>query len=134
MGIPVGIALGLHPGVATVFGIAGNLVQVPLVMAIIAMLRKLALRFHYAARVLGWLDRLAERKAESVRRYGWLGISMLVGIPIPGTGIWTGAVLASMLRMPPVLALIALGLGVVFAGLLVGAVSAGAFETVEMIW
>lgn len=132
LGIPVGIASGLKPGVAILLGIAGNLVQVPLVIFFMYMLRRMSQQVPWAA---GWLDRMdraTEKHHATVQRYGWLGLALLVGIPFPGTGIWSGAALGNLFRMPFALTALALALGVAISGMLMGAVSTGAFAMIQL--
>lgn len=132
LGIPAGMGWGLSPGVAIGLGIAGNLFQVPLVLFFMHTLRRIGQQVGFVARWLESVDKTAEKYSHVVRRYGWLGLAVLVGIPIPGTGIWTGAALAILFRMPHYLAAISLGLGIVISGLLVGAVATGAFAMIRL--
>lgn len=133
IGIPMGIYNGLTPATSIGLGVLGNLVQVPLVIFLMHMLRRLAQQFKWAARWLSKIDRSAERHHAKVRRYGWLGIALFVGIPIPGTGLWSGAAITTLMRMPLYLTAIALSLGIVVSGLLVGAVSSGAFTVIRLL-
>jgi uncharacterized membrane protein len=125
VGIPVGIAAGMEPLAAISWGILGNLIQVPLSVLLLLGLRRLSARFGLVSRFSAYLDAVAERNHEKAKRYGWLGVTLLVGIPIPGTGLWTGAALSAIMRLPLRTTLMALSLGVVMAGLLVGALSTG---------
>jgi len=132
VGIPVGIVSGLSPGWAIALGIAGNALQVPLIIFIMYMLRRIAQQVPVVSRLLERIDRSAERHQAQVRRYGWLGLAILVGIPIPGTGLWTGAALANLMRMPVALTALSMTVGVVVAGLLVGAVTTGAMAVIDL--
>lgn len=131
LGIPVGISYGLKPGVAIALGIAGNLAQVPLIMFIMYMLRRLAQQAPWAARLLARIDNSAEKHHAKVRRYGWVGVALFIGIPIPGTGLWSGAALANLLRLPVALTFLAMALGVAVSGMLIGAVATGAFSVIR---
>nr|PZN72935.1 MAG: hypothetical protein DIU55_04715 [Bacillota bacterium] len=133
VGIPVGIVSGLSPGWAIAFGIVGNAVQVPLIIFVMYMLRRIAQQVPWAARWLGRIDRSAERYQATIRRYGWVGLAILIGIPIPGTGLWTGAALANLMRMPLLLTALAMTLGVAVAGVLVGAVATGALAVIDLL-
>nr|WP_245302686.1 small multi-drug export protein [Symbiobacterium terraclitae] len=132
VGIPVGIVSGLPPGVAIALGVVGNVLQVPLIIFIMYMLRRIAQEVPAAARWLQRIDSAAERHQAKVHRYGWVGLAILVGIPIPGTGMWTGAAVANLVRMPLVLTVLALASGVAISGLLVGAVATGAIAVIEL--
>lgn len=132
VGIPVGIVDGLSPGVAIALGVAGNILQVPLIIFLMYMLRRIAQQVPLAARWLRRIDSAAERHQGKVRRFGWVGLAILVGIPIPGTGMWTGAAVANLVRMPLVLTVLALASGVAISGVLVGAVATGALAVIEL--
>ncbi|MFZ5823807.1 MAG: COG2426 family protein [Bacillota bacterium] len=132
VGIPVGMSLGLQPSVAVAIGIIGNLAQVPLIMFILYMLRRIAQQAPWAARWLARIDQVAEKHHTRVRRYGWLGVALFIGIPIPGTGLWSGAALANLMRLPVALTAVAMALGVAVSGMLIGAVATGAFAVIRL--
>lgn len=132
-GIPVGMSYGLPAGVAIALGIAGNLVQIPLIMFILHMLRRLAQQAPWAARWLAKMDQAAEKHHAKVRRYGWLGVAMFIGVPFPGTGIWSGAALANLLRLPLPVTALAMAVGIVISGLVIGAAATGAFTVIRLL-
>lgn len=72
-----------------------------------------------ASRLLELLFEKAKEKAGPVEEFQWLGLMLFVAVPFPGTGAWTGAIIASILDMPFWSAVSANFCGVVFAGLLV---------------
>lgn len=133
LGIPVGLANGLKPAVAIGLGIAGNLVQVPLIIFIIHILRRVAQQSPWAARWLARIDSAAEKHHTKVRRYGWLGVALFIGIPLPGTGLWSGAALASLMKVPLVPTFLAMALGIAISGMLIGAVATGAFAVIKLL-
>uniref|UniRef100_A0A453M446 Small multi-drug export protein n=1 Tax=Aegilops tauschii subsp. strangulata TaxID=200361 RepID=A0A453M446_AEGTS len=97
-----------------------NMVPVPF---IILYLKKLATflsqRSAWATRIMDLLFERARRKAAPVEEFQWLGLMLFVAVPFPGTGAWTGAIIASVLGMPFWSGLSANFVGVVLAGLLV---------------
>ncbi len=100
LGLPYGITLGLPYGLALISALLGNMLPVPFIIVyirrIFAWLRK-----HWA-RLDGFITRLekkAEGKGEKVERYGTWGLLLLVAIPLPGTGAWTGALVAALLNL-----------------------------------
>lgn len=123
--IPLGIAAGLPPAVACVTAILGNLLPVPLIMLLARRvadwLRGTAL---FGPRI-DWLEHRAHLKGRIVRKYRLLGLVILVGIPLPGTGAWTGALVASVLDIRMRNALPAILLGLVIAGGITTAVTMG---------
>lgn len=118
--IPVGYWLQLNPIMLTFLAVIGNMVPVPF---IVLYLKKLATflsgKNPSASRLLELLFEKAKEKAGPVEEFQWLGLMLFVAVPFPGTGAWTGAIIASILDMPFWSALSANFCGVVFAGLLV---------------
>ncbi|KAJ1293174.1 hypothetical protein BS78_01G047800 [Paspalum vaginatum] len=118
--IPVGYWMRLHPVRLTVLSVLGNMVPVPF---IILYLKKLATflsqRSASGTRIMELLFERARRKAAPVEEFQWLGLMLFVAIPFPGTGAWTGAIIASVLGMPFWSGFSANFVGVVLAGLLV---------------
>ncbi|KAG7013172.1 hypothetical protein SDJN02_25928 [Cucurbita argyrosperma subsp. argyrosperma] len=118
--IPVGYWMQLKPVALTVLSVLGNMVPVPF---IILYLKKfatfLAGRNATASQFLDMLFKRAKAKAAPVEEFQWLGLMLFVAVPFPGTGAWTGAIIASILDMPFWSGLSANFFGVVLAGLLV---------------
>jgi len=72
-----------------------------------------------ASRLLDALLERAKKLAGPVEEFQWLGLMLFVAVPFPGTGAWTGAIIASVLDMPFWSAVSANFFGVVLAALLV---------------
>ena len=123
--IPVGIAAGLPPAVACAAAILGNLLPVPFIM----LLARWVFNWLRDSRLFGskivWLERRAHLKGRIVRRYRLPGLVVLVAIPLPGTGAWTGALVASLLDIRLRSALPAILLGLMIAGGITTAVTLG---------
>ena len=124
--IPIVTASGLDLWLAICVSVIGNMVPVPF---IILFIRKI---FEWMRSVSKKLDKVVlamEQKAEKNRkvvdRYKFWGLFILVAIPLPGTGAWTGALVAAMLEMRLKDAVPAIFLGVVGAGLIVALVTGG---------
>lgn len=125
--IPIGVASGLDIWTAILVSILGNLVPVPFIILFIkkifAWMRKKSVRLN------GLVERLEKRaagKTETVQKYAFWGLFVFVAIPLPGTGAWTGALIAAMLEMPVKKAFPSIALGVVSAGAIVAFVTYGA--------
>ncbi len=65
------------------------------------------------------------KRKKWVQRFGWVGLLLLVAIPFPGTGAWTGSLLAFMLKLPKITSLIVIFFGIGIAGTLVMMASLG---------
>ena len=126
--IPAGIAMGLHPAAACVVAILGNFVPAP----IIILLGRRVCNWLRDTRFIGpkivWLERRAHLKGRMVRKYRLLGLTILVGIPLPGTGAWTGALVASVLDIRMRHALPAIFLGLLAAAGITTALTLGVFH------
>lgn len=125
--IPIAIANGLDFPTALITSFLGNLIPVPF---IIIFIRKI---FEWMRKLSPKLDSLvtkledrAEKKSDVVQKYAFWGLFILVAIPLPGTGAWTGALVAAMLNMRLKSAFPAIVLGVAAAGAIVAFVTYGA--------
>lgn len=95
--IPVGVAAGLSPAVACVTAILGNLVPVPFIMLLIRKIFDWLRDTRFFGPKITALEQRAHLKGRVVRKYRLPGLIILVGIPLPGTGAWTGALVAALL-------------------------------------
>ena len=118
--IPAAVLAGLDIRIALITAIIGNLVPVPF---IIIFIRKIFKWLQAKSQRLGNMVRRMEAKADAkkaqVLKYEFWGLMILVAIPLPGTGAWTGALVAAMLDMQLKRAFPAITAGVVTAGLIV---------------
>ncbi|MGC8875568.1 COG2426 family protein [Thermus sp.] len=118
--IPLGVALGLSLWEAFSLALLGNLLVAPLALALLPWVLDLATRVPLLARAWQALEaRVRLRGEEQVQRLGALGLFLFVAVPLPGTGAWSGSVLAVVLGLRRRYALLAISLGVVAAGVLV---------------
>ena len=118
--IPAAVIAGLDIRIALPVAIVGNLIPVPF---IIVFIRKIFKWLQAKSQRLGSLVRRLEAKADAkksqVLKYEFWGLMILVAIPLPGTGAWTGALVAAMLDMQLKRAFPAIAVGVAVAGLIV---------------
>lgn len=125
-GIPFGVAAGLPVWMACVAAMLGNMIPVPFIIVYIRrVFRWLRSRLPRFNRVLDRLERKAHLKGRTVKKYQFLGLAILVAIPLPGTGAWTGALVAAFLDMRLKKAVPWIALGIVVAGILVSVLTFG---------
>ncbi len=124
--IPIATAHGLEPYISIPVAIIGNLIPVPFIVVFIkkifAWIRKVMPRLD------GMVTKLENRalsKKETVEKYAFWGLFVFVAIPLPGTGAWTGALIAAMLDMRLKRAFPSIVLGVLTAGAIVTLVTYG---------
>ena len=123
--IPLGVAAGLPPAVAAVTAMAGNLLPVPCILLLLRRVFALMRKSAWLGPKVDRLERRAHLKGRKVRKYRTLGLVLLVAIPLPGTGAWTGALVASLLDIRMRHAIPAIFAGVVIAGLIITLLTAG---------
>lgn len=126
VGIPYGVSLGLGYKASALAAVLGNLFPVPIIIAYVR--RVFAWLRRKSAKLDAWISGMenkAESKGEKVRRYGAIGLILLVAIPLPGTGAWTGALVAAVLGLRTREAIIPIGLGVLIAAAIVIGVTYG---------
>ncbi|KAJ0966239.1 hypothetical protein J5N97_027377 [Dioscorea zingiberensis] len=118
--IPVGYWMHLNPFLLTILSILGNMVPVPFIIIYLKRFAEfVSQKSASATQFLDFLFKRAREKAGPVEEFQWLGLMLFVAVPFPGTGAWTGAIVASVLDMPFWSAVTANFVGVVLAGLLV---------------
>lgn len=124
--IPIATANGLNFWIAIVCAIIGNLIPVPFIIIFIrkifAIMRKWSKKLDA---LVVKLEERAHKKSDVVLKYAFWGLVILVAIPLPGTGAWTGALVAAMLDMRLSKAFPAIALGVIFAAVIVSFVTYG---------
>ena len=124
--IPAGVAMGLSPWTVYIAAVLGNLVPVPFIILFIRKLLDLMnSREGFLKRVATWVEAKAERGAKLFYKYELFGLFLLVAIPLPGTGAWTGALVAALLNLRVRNAVLIIAGGVCAAGLLVTAAAMG---------
>ena len=123
--IPVGIAAGLSPLTACVVAVIGNLLPVPFIMLMTRHIFDWLRDTAFFGPKITWLERRAHLKGRLVRKYRLPGLVILVGIPLPGTGAWTGALVAALLDIRLRNAIPAILTGLVIAALITVTVTMG---------
>ncbi len=126
--IPFGVAAGISVKQALVCAIIGNLIPIPFILLflrrVFVWMRKISTGFE---NLVEKLELRAKRKKGIVDKYEIIGLIILVAIPLPGTGAWTGALVATVLDIRMRRALPAITIGVVIAGIVVSVVTYGGF-------
>lgn len=103
----------------------GNILPIPFILLFIRKIFKFLKRFEKVGSVIEKLEIRSMRKSENVKKYRFWGLFAFVGIPLPGTGGWTGALIASLLDMRIKLSFPAIALGVLAADLIMAIFSYG---------
>ena len=125
--IPVGAGLGLPVWQAAAVSVVGNLLPVPFIIAFVrTVMDWLRQKSERMRQFVAWLESKATgKRADRVRQAEFWGLMLFVAVPLPGTGAWTGALIAALLNIRMRNALPAIILGVLVAALLVSLATAG---------
>ena len=100
-GLLAAVFLGIDPIPAYIISIIGNVIPVPFILLLIAKIlawmreSKIGL-FN---KIANWLNEKVEKNKGQIERLGYWGLLLFVGVPLPGTGAWTGTLLAAMLNL-----------------------------------
>ena len=123
--IPAGVTLGIPITLDYIICVIGNMLPIPFVMlflkALLVQLSKLPKIGGFFAKIIS----RADEKALKIGKYEFWGLFLFVAIPIPGTGAWTGALVAAALRMRLKKAMAAIFLGVLTSGIIVSLITVG---------
>ena len=131
--IPYGVLFGLPLWLTFVIAILGNMLPIPLLLV-------------FGEKLLAWAETLPPlrkfsaaykkkllSKSGEVTKYARLGLYLFVAVPLPGTGAWSGALIATLLKMPKTRALLSIFCGVITAGIIMLIASHGVLGVVKMI-
>ena len=123
-GIIAGFALNMEFLPTFLIAFLGNILPVPFILMFINWLFGVLKKTRFK-KIPELLEARALKQSDSVKKYQYLGLLLFVGVPLPGTGAWTGALLASLLEMDKKKAFFAILFGVLLAGIIVSILSFG---------
>lgn len=112
-----------------IFCVLGNIVPIPFILLLI----KKVLHWmadHHMGRLAGWIEAKAQKNRPKIEKYGFWGLMLFVGIPLPGTGAWTGSLVASVFDMDLKKASFSILLGIFLAAVIMTIISYGALGAV----
>ena len=99
-GIVAAALMGVDFIEAFLICIIGNLLPIPIILLFLDKIFAFLRRFRPFGKFVAWLDRKSEKNKGKVERWEFWGLVLFVAIPLPGTGAWTGALVANALKMP----------------------------------
>ncbi len=119
--------LGIPPLRAYIISIIGNIVPVPFILLfinkILEWMRNSKVKFFN--KIANWLDKKAKKNHDKIEKYGYWGLVLFVGVPLPGTGAWTGCLAASVFEMNRKKSFFAVMLGILMASIIMMLISYG---------
>ena len=133
--ILMGAAMGLWEIPVYLISVVGNFLPVPFILlfirAILAWMKRCPVNLF--RKIAEWLEQKANKHASKVEKYAFWGLLILVAIPLPGTGAWTGALVAALFRVKLRVAVPAIFLGVLGAGIIVTLISYGVLSFLSFL-
>ena len=124
-GLLAAALLGLDPIPSYIISIIRNILPIPFILLLINKILEWMRKSKHFSGIANWLDKKVEKNKGQIEKYGYLGIVIFVGIPLPGTGAWTGSLIASVLEMDRKKTFIAVLLGVIIASIIMMILSFG---------
>ena len=110
---------------AAMICVIGNVLPIPIVLLFLEKILDLFEKWKVTKKIVVWLEKKVENKREQIDKYGYLGLALFVGIPLPGTGAWTGSLLAVMLGMNKKKSFLFILIGVLMAAIIMSILSYG---------
>ena len=105
--------------------IIGNLLPIPFILLFIKKIFAWMKKRKAFKKIVDKLEKKAVGKSDSIKKYEFWGLALFVGIPLPGTGAWTGALIAALLDIDFKKAMLAILIGVIIAATIMSIVSYG---------
>lgn len=124
--IPYGIALDLNPFVVYLLSVAGNMLPVPFIILFVRRIFEwMKRKSDFLRKIAQKLEQKAASKIDRIQKYELFGLMIFVAVPAPGTGAWTGALIAALFEMRLKHAVPSIFAGVLIAGALMVMLSGG---------
>lgn len=123
-------ALNLSPFIAYPIAIVANLLPIPFILMFLTPIFNWMKKTKLFRGVVEKLEKKAEKNKSKFEKEEFIALVLFVGIPLPGTGAWTGALVASVLGMNKKKAMLAITLGVLMASVIMMALSYGLLNNV----
>ena len=117
--IPVAYAIGMDWPVTLIVAIFCNMLPIPIILLFLDAVFNFMKKHHILIKLVEKMEQKARKNKDKVMKYAFWGLVIFVAIPLPGTGAWTGALVASVMKMNRKKALLSIFLGVVTAAIIV---------------
>lgn len=113
------VLLGMNPFVGFLISFIGNIFPIPFILLLINWIFEVLKKVPGIKNLIFWLENKTLKKRDKIDKYGIWGLLLFVAIPLPGTGGWTGALLASLLKLDKKKSFGVISIGVFIAGLII---------------
>ena len=125
------LANNITPALAFFLSVIGNILPIPFLILLTQKVLQWLDTIDTFKPFVDWINKKAQEKSKTIDKYGRLGLYILVAIPLPGTGAWTGALVASFLGLTPKKSMLPITLGVITAGIIVMLSTMGVLNVIK---
>ena len=127
-GIPAAYAMGLPLFETLPLAIIGNTIPVPFIILFIKQIFKFMKKHNILSNLIDKITQRALDRSDKVESMEFWGLMIIVAIPLPGTGAWTGALIAALMDLDFKRAMLSIGLGVIVSAIIVSFLTYGVFN------
>ena len=113
---------------AYIISMIGNILPIPIVLIFLEKIFEFLKKFKLTEKIITKIEKKILSKKNQIEKYGYLGLVLFAGIPLPGTGAWTGAGLAVLLNLNKKKSFIAIMLGIILASIIMSILSYGILD------
>lgn len=124
-GLIAAALLDLNPVTSYIISIIGNILPVPFILWFINSILEWMRKSKKFSKIAKWLDKKVHKNKDTIEKYGFWGLVLFVGIPLPGTGAWTGCLVAAVLEMDRKKSFLAAAIGIIMASIIMMILSFG---------
>lgn len=129
-GILAAALLNMDPIISYIVCVIGNILVIPIALYLLDFIFKVLRKIKFFDQIITKIENKCLSKRSQLDKYGYWGLVLFVGIPIPGTGAWTGCFLASLLGMDKKKSFLAAMLGVILASIIMMVLSFGIIKNI----
>lgn len=129
-GILAAALLDMNPIKSYIICVIGNIIVIPIALYLLEYIFKVLKKINFFNKIIIKIENKCLSKKDKLDKYGYLGLVLFVGIPIPGTGAWTGCFLASLLKMDKKKSFKAAMVGVFLASVIMMLLSFGILKAI----
>ena len=128
--VPMGWAMGLEWWQTYLISVVGNMVPVPFILLFINKIIKWMAESKISLfnKVANWLLKKADKNRAKIEKYAFWGVALVVAVPLPVTGAWTGSLVAAVIDMKFWKALLSALIGVMIAGVIMTVIFYGGID------
>lgn len=122
--------LKLNPVTSYIIAVIGNVIPVPFILWFINSILEFMRNSKKLKKIAKWLDEKVDKHKGQIEKFGFWGLVLFVGIPLPGTGAWTGCLIAAVLNMNRKKAFLAAMIGIAMASVIMMLISFGLLKAI----